>query len=167
MAAITLKQYNAIRKAAQGYQGTRAQLGAEHGISERTVRKVLAAESWQDYKRKNLDTSRKAQAAQKARAEAEKVSPPPVDDLVIPNPDGPAIVDELHEYPTDPPVLIRTPAVRDLGQISPEVCGWIREAADRSPELRGIIGALAVWSPEHLTEHLALLHDSLDHRSAD
>ena len=186
MAAITLKQYNAIKRDAGTFQGTRAQLAEKHGVSERTVRKVLAAETWGAYLKKN-EESRKKYGAKKARAEAQddRVEMPPVpwgdsglfegtkgaraleDDLVIQDPDAPKIVDEIHEYPTNPPVLIRTPAVRDLGQISPEVCGWIRKAADLSPELRGIIGALAVWSPEHLTEHLALLHDSLDHRSAD
>lgn len=181
MAAITLKQYNAIRLAAQSVQCTRAQLAAEYEVSERTVRKILAADSWEDYRTKNQVTSRKAQAAHKAKQAAESI--PPWDDsglfegtkgaralednLVIPDPDAPKVVDELHEYPTNPPVLIPTPSVRDLGQISPEVCGWIREAADRSPELRGIIGALAVWSPEHFTEHMALLQDSLDHRCAD
>lgn len=167
MAAITLKQYNAIRKAAKDYKGTRGQLAAEHGVSERTLRKILAAETWKEYREKNVVTSRKAQAAHKAKKAAESIPPwedsgrALEDDLVIQDPDAPKVVDEIHEYPADPPVLIPTPSVRDLGQISTDVCGWIREAADRSPELRGIIGALAVWSPEHFTEHMALLQDSL------
>lgn len=171
MAAITLKQYNAIRKAARDYKGTRGQLAAEHGVSERTLRKILAAETWKEYREKNVVTSRKAQAAHKAKQAAESIPPwedagrALEDDLVMQDPDVPAPSEDDGGLP---PITVTVSGdMTTVGRIGSEVCRWIREAADRSPELRGIIGALAVWSPEHFTEHLALLQDSLENKYRD
>lgn len=155
MAAITLKQYNAIRKAAVGYKGTRAQLAAEHGVSERTLRKILAAETWKEYREKNVVTSRKAQAAQKAKKQAAESIPPWEDS-------GQALEDDLVIQDPDKPV-VTGPVAADPCQLSPEVCWWIRKACGfgSNGEIRGLIGALACYSPDHFTEHMALLNDSL------
>ena len=164
MAAINQKTFDKIRKAAKTYQGTIAQLAAEQGSSERTVRRILAAKNWTDYRERTVAASHKAQAARKARAEAEKTIPhwessglfegttgatALEDDLVIQNPDAPAepeqigITDEIHEMRPKPLDTFEVSGLSDM------TCDRIH-ALSRVPAAIEIITKAVAICPESI-----------------